>query len=435
VKRSYTLSPPTMESPPLSLHDGFTVYERQFALAAATMPVRVPWSAQEREEILRVARSSLGIHREWVPTIDAEVVSTTDGGGYRVEHWQSISWPGCRGAADLYLPNRLREPYPVVILACGHGEGGKRAGIYRRMAVHLVRQGMAVLVPDNIGQGERISMGHTKVVKVFEYGLSLQGLIVMETMGWLDWVKTAPRLDPARIAFVGNSGGGLLALFLGALCRDDLAAISSSGYPGTFSFIAQKEKKHCHCNLLPGVVGKLEMWQLYGAMAPTPLFLFQGNGDHFFPVDLFWHNARKVLACYERAGAATDFRAEVTEGGHSWDARRCTLLARYLCGQLGLPYHEATTPDVVEPGELPLCYPGDSFLSISTDEVARRLTASPEGSATALWEVFPPTVNVAESPEIFSRGGLKQIFSQYEAFLSPPAGAFSAHGFGRASAK
>jgi len=78
---------------------------------------------------------------------------------------------------------------------------------------------------------------------------------------------------------------------MGALCRDDFAAIASSGYPSTFDFIARKEKQHCHCNLLPGIVGELEMWHVYGAIAPKPLFLFQGNGDHFFPVDLFHHTA------------------------------------------------------------------------------------------------------------------------------------------------
>ena len=84
----------------------------------------------------------------------------------------------------------------------------------------------------------------------------MQGLIVSETLGWLQWLAARKDIDATRLAAVGNSGGGTLTVFL-AVLAPELAALSSSGYPSTFEFIARKEKRHCDCNILPGIVGEL----------------------------------------------------------------------------------------------------------------------------------------------------------------------------------
>nr|WP_289621102.1 hypothetical protein [Bacteroides intestinalis] len=62
----------------------------------------------------------------------------------------------------MYIPsnNDADKGLPVVLLACGHGNNGKLYPAYRKMAEYLASSGIAVLVPDNIGQGERHFMGH-----------------------------------------------------------------------------------------------------------------------------------------------------------------------------------------------------------------------------------------------------------------------------------
>ena len=370
-------------------------YERRFRLAAGGLPVRRPW----------------------VPAIAAQAASVAEAGEVSVHHLRFTSWPDCRGAAHLYLPGRWAGArVPGVILCCGHGAGGKLCGDYRAMAGRVAALGAAVLVPDNIGQGERAPMGHSDCVGPFACGVSVQGLIVLETMGWLAWLGRHERVDPSRVAAIGNSGGGVLTLFLGAFCRDGLAGLSSSGYPSTFEFIARKRKKHCHCNVLPGIVGELEMWQLYGCFAPKPIFLFQGEDDELFPRDLFEATARRVEEAYRRCGAAGGFRAEVFGGGHSWDARRVDAVGEFLHRTLGF----AGDPD--RPPEAPPgageCFEQWPAGALTTDGVAELLTGSPPAGFGSLREVFPPQAGLPADGEAAAPGASpEQICAQFEAFL------------------
>lgn len=402
-------------------------YEKRFLQALIKMPSRRPWIEAERQEILACVQNCLGIRESWVPKVTTKIQAVTQRDGFVIEHHQAQSWPDVHSAADLYLPEHANadadaEKLPVVLLACGHGQGGKRAQDYRRMAEHLARHRIAVLVSDNIGQGERIAMGHRDVVEVFACGLSLQGLIVMENMGWLRWLKSQPRFDSQKIALIGNSGGGTLSLFLGALCVDELAAVSSSGYPCTFDFVARKEKKHCHCNILPHIVGELEMWQIYGCIAPKPLLLFQGMQDQLFPYDLFRQTSRKVAAVYEHASAGGEFESCITEGGHSWDAQRHHLLTRFLCQTLTVAFDESRIDETDPLPDLPACHPQWPLHARTADDLARHLTGRQGEPAEHLWDVFrPPHATPHAMPKDthlpLLQTDLRQIISQFEAFL------------------
>jgi len=402
-----------------STHDLFEQYERRFAEARLRMPDRNP---ADHKAIARVAKDCLGIRDEWVPKIQAEKVreATFDGG--RIEMLRSTSWPGIVGSALLYVPDGAADRrLPLVILCCGHGKQGKLTDGYQRMARHVTRCGAMVLCPDNLGQGERTAMGHGDCVKPFACGTSVQGLIVMETLGWVAWALKQPRVDPRRLAAIGNSGGGTLTVFLAALCPE-LAVLSSSGYPSTFDFVARKEKKHCHCNILPGVVGQLEMWHLLGSFAPRPLLIFQGDGDPLFPTDLFYHTARKVQQVYRAQKAEKNFEYRIVTGGHSWDAPRNVLAGQFLSRRLGLK----GTPKRANENEPLLsdkdrCFDSWPANALTTDSLAEQLTGRRIDDNVRLWDVFPPRVpNGVVLEDLAKRGSTRQILAQFEAFLRQP---------------
>jgi len=404
---------------PASAHDLFEHYERRFAEARLRMPDRNPAVPADREAIARVAKECLGIRDEWIPKIRAEKARAVSFDGGSIEMLRASSWPGVAATALLYLPDgKPSKPLPLVVLCCGHGKGGKLAEGYQRMARHITRRGAMVLCPDNLGQGERAAMGHSNCVKPFACGLSVQGLIVMETLGWIAWALKEPRVDARRVAAIGNSGGGTLTVFLAALCPE-LAALSSSGYPSTFEFVARKEKKHCHCNVLPGVVGQLEMWQLLGSFAPRPLFIFQGDGDPLFPPDLFYHTARKIRCVYRAHDAEKAFEARVVTGGHSWDARRYVLAGDFLAKQFGL---KKSIPRENEKEQVlaatDRCFDPWPADALTTDAVAEQLTGRRVNDNVKLWDVYPPAApRDVPLDNIAHRGATRQILAQFEAFL------------------
>lgn len=392
-------------------------YEQKFSQAAVSLPFRRPWIAEEQAEIVETLKQCLRIREEWVPVFKPTAVATTEEQGYHVEHLQVETWPGVRGAADLYLPS-TEGPHPAVLVVCGHAQGGKRAHSYQQMATHLARQGIVVLISDNIGQGERTPMGHFRTVEVFQCGLSLQGLIAMEATAALSWLREHPQVDPGKVAVTGNSGGGLLSLLVGVLCRDQLFAVASSGYPSTFDFIARKEKGHCHCNLIPGIVGELEMWQLYGCIAPKRLLIFQGSGDHFFPADLFVHTARKIASAYTATGSPEQFTATMVEGGHPWDTPRRTYLTRFFCEVFALPFVGDLCSESAPLTALPPCYPGWPEDAKTANQLARELTGFCGSPLSTLADVVLSETALSDNlpPEI------SQILAQYELFLRDSSG-------------
>lgn len=408
---------------PQAAHDAFEQYERRFAEARLRMPTRNPALPLDRAEIARTACACLGIRDAWVPRIEAQPVRQASFEGGQIEMLRASSWPGVVASALLYVPAQpAGGPAPLVILCCGHGADGKLDPGYQRMARHLARRGAMVLCPDNIGQGERVAMGHADCVKPFACGTSLQGLIVMETLAWAVWAAAEPRVDRRRLAAIGNSGGGTLTLFLAALCPE-LAVLSSSGYPSTFAFIAGKEKKHCHCNILPGIVGQLEMWHLLGSFVPRPMFLFQGASDALIPQDLFLQMARKVRDVYRSLEAQAALRTAVFPGEHSWDERRTTALGNFLAEHLGLhrPVRGDGPADALLTRNHP-CLAAWPAEALDADHLAEQLTGRRVEGSPCLCDVFPPQASAEVlDAKIVDRGSTRQILAQFEAFLKPPA--------------
>ncbi|MDW7658361.1 MAG: acetylxylan esterase [Bacillota bacterium] len=395
----------------------FEAYDRRFCQAMLEMPLLKPWIDSDRAVIIQKVRQCLRIEDRLIPKIMAEPARTIRKDGYSVNLLQATSWPGVKCAANLYCPDRPTGRFPLVLLCCGHGADGKLNPGYQAMAIRLARQGAMVLVPDNIGQGERIPMGHKEPVIPFACGLSIQGLIVMETMAWLRWAMADRRVDADRLGAIGNSGGGTLTLFLAALCPE-LAVLSSSGYPSSFAYIARKEKKHCHCNLLPGIVGQIEMWQILGLFAPKPLFIFQGSNDHLFPEDLFFKITRQLKTVYASFNADQQLRWASIEGPHSWFVEKRHQLANFLAETLQLDPPELLRDDLTDClATSATCYPQWPENALNLDDLAVQLTGIKPNKDITLWDVFPPDVTLPADQFTGLRGDYRQIFAQYEAFL------------------
>jgi hypothetical protein len=400
------------------MNSAIDFYERRILQKTANIPMRSPWKKRERLEILELAKLCLGVRDEWIPEIKAELLHAISMPDFVCECLSFTSWPGVIGTATLYKPvtknsNRL----PLVILCCGHGENGKLAPAYQLMARHICRQGAVVLVPDNIGQGERSAMGHHGSIGPFAQGGSLQGLIVMETMAWLRWAQANALIDSTRIAAIGNSGGGVLTLFLAAFCPE-LAVVSSSGYPSSFEFIARKEKIHCACNLLPGIIGRLEMWHLLGCFAPKPLLLFQGINDQLFPIDVFLSTVRKVKRVYDEFKSTDNFHYHQINGEHSWNRQSREVVGAFLAKYLGVSeIPSLDSEELLSVSDVALTEWPENALQ--TDDIIPSITGQKCSQQQRLWDIYPPLMpdNIEDTPRV-PRDKMRHFFAQLECFMT-----------------
>ena len=126
---------------------------------------------------------------------------------------------------------------------------------------------------------------------------SLQGLPA-DTRAALDWTLRQPSVDPERIALVGASTGGYLALLYGALLYGSgdsqiraIAAIAPAVDPSEFDFPPELAEEFA--GMLRGITGSelLDQWRrlepLAGhlqALATRPLLLVTGDRDDLFPL-------------------------------------------------------------------------------------------------------------------------------------------------------
>lgn len=128
------------------------------------------------------------------------------------------------------------ERRPVVV--CQHGlEGvpidtitrvGDGARYYSGFAHELAVRGFITYAPQNPYRGEnrfrQIQRGANPL------GLSLYSFILPQHQKTLDWLKTIPQVDPARIAFYGLSYGGKTAVRVPTLLTDYCLSICSGDF-------------------------------------------------------------------------------------------------------------------------------------------------------------------------------------------------------------
>lgn len=389
----------------------FEEYERRFATARLQKPILCPWQEQDRAEILRKVKAMLRWDEKYMPEIsNMEAVSELDAGTCRVLEYRYRTWPHVYGAATLYLP-KTEGPYPLVFVCCGHGKQGRQTESYAAMGRSLAELGMAAMVMDNLGQGDRNLLpefknrGHWQAVAPFYCGLTLQGLIVMETVALIRHMQKDSRFDSNRFGACGNSGGGTLTMFLAALAPE-LRVLASSGYPSELDYVLTKEKVHCSCNLLVGGLLGPDMWEIYSLFAPKPLLLSSGKKDGLFSDEAVRRCYRKVKYTYTQLGAEEAFFSRRTESGHSWKLEDTNGICAFLAKQLlAVDVQDRESWPMQQTASVPM--PEDAM---DVEQLAQNLTGitMPEGSK--LHHVFPPAVSVEDET-------LMRIFAQYECAL------------------
>ena len=393
----------------------FREYEKRFLNAQKELN-----ESLTKEEIVETIKSVLGINEEMIPNIhNLCVVSERNVCGIIVQELLFESWDDFYGTATLYLPKTNGEKLPFVFLCIGHGEDGRKTESYVQMAYRLARLGMAVLIPDCIGRGARKPQGHSQTtIAPFYFGYTLQGLILCEALALIRYMQKDSRFDANRFGACGNSGGGTLTTLLCALAPE-LSVIATSGYPSEFSFILQKERSHCACNLLPGIIPQLEMWQLLGCFAPKPLLIEQGINDNLIPHDLCKRCHRKVRNVYVSADAEESLKLEISNTEHSWQKDDIAIISRFLAEEL---------LNIIPDDEFEFIFENQSdsiklpFKSLDVIQLCEKLSGKKYPENIKLEDIFPPKfrgeqLNAETIISNLGYGDIMRLLAQWECVL------------------
>ena len=179
--------------------------------------------------------SAIGTMPERTP-LNARTVATLKREGYSIEKVIFESMPGVFVTANLFVPDGAGRR-PAVVMSCGHADTGKDCDTYLRACVIAAGRGFVALMFDPYYQGERCtSLRRGSCSSHNEMGLrgslidwSAPLLRIWDGMRAIDYVLTRPEVDPARIGYMGQSGGGTMTALMEA-ADDRIRAAAPSCY-------------------------------------------------------------------------------------------------------------------------------------------------------------------------------------------------------------
>lgn len=273
--------------------------------------------------------------------LNAKVLGTSHQVGFRVEKIIFESIPKRYVTANLYIPEG-KGPFPVAVELCGHGLGGKIPT--PKSAVLLALNGIAVMVVDPVGQGERIQFvdensktltrGATTEHTLLNAGANLVGTSVAACEFWdnhraIDYLMTRPDIDKDKIAAYGSSGGGTQISYLVGL--DDRIKVAS-----VCSYFSQRERvleiygPSDGCQHIP-YEGReqLEIADFVMMMAPRPVLIMSGLYDF---VD-YWgatQGFNEMKKAYTVLGSSEKVEMFTIEGGHGMPKPKREALASWF---------------------------------------------------------------------------------------------------------
>lgn len=316
-----------------------------------------------------------------------------------------------RMSVNFYKPNNNGgdNTYPAVLLLPGHEQRGKGANTYQMTALMLAGNGIAVLVPDPISEGERMQMmnpdGTTKNMKATSEHSQLQAGSVLtgnnivkeelkENLALFNVLYynkiSGVKIDKKNIGVMGNSGGGAQASYLGAVDNRIKAICCCSWFTRRINMM-EKYGPDDPCQWIPGEIkSELEISDLYIINAPRPTLIMSGTLD-FIDFEGAKEGANELRKIYTTLKAKKNFNFFSEKSEHGITETKREKATMFFRQELGVKT-KVITEEMLE--AIPMdarklqCSPtGQMLTSFHTSEALPnkyiRLTRENQGEKTA----------------------------------------------------
>jgi cephalosporin-C deacetylase-like acetyl esterase len=349
--------------------------------------------------------------------LNPRITGTIHRDSYRIEKLIFESLPGIFVTANLYVPTTGKPPFPAILAPLGHTPNGKAAMRYQYTYQTLARKGYVVLTWDPFGQGERIqylragtnytrfhaiSQEHTQAGSpMVLFGGTFALYLAWDGIRGLNYLLTRSEVDGDRIGCTGQSGGGTMTMFLGALEPRIHAAVAIEGNfanvagpfydpPGSIS--------DPETDIVGSLPLRMDRGDLLAAFAPKPLLVCytkKDEGQTYGPVntEATLENYAELVRIYGIAGVKEKVALFQENLPHGMDyfSRRATYawfnrwFGKLDAGLDEVPYDAA--PDealnATATGQVSSSFHGRSVVQLNTDRAKQLLPASYFGANAA----------------------------------------------------
>lgn len=287
------------------------------------------YQKQRREFFLR----QLGGLPERTP-LRPQITGTIERDGYRIEKVLFESQPGFVVSSALFIPDaeHYEAPYPGVLVVCGHSSQAKAYEAYQTACALLARNGVAALIIDPVGQGERYqhldeegnielpstTAGHSLLgLGSILLGQNTARFEVWDGMRAIDYLESRDDIDATRIGCMGNSGGGTQTSYLMAL-EDRIVAASPACYITSFEKLLETiGPQDAEQNIYGQIAAGMDHADYLFMRAPTPVLICCATND-FFHIEGTWESFRSAKRIFARQGFPEHIELVETANTHGW---------------------------------------------------------------------------------------------------------------------
>ena len=274
--------------------------------------------------------------------LNPRIIATEQRDGFRIERIIYESRPNFFVTAILYLPV-TEGPYPGVLVPCGHDPNGKAAEAYQRAAVFLAHNGIAAMIYDPIGQGERSQLldadGKQKYGSTIEHtivtvgsiplGLNVAGYRIWDGIRGIDYLCSRDDINPDRIGCTGNSGGGTLTSYLMALDERVLCAAPSCYITSLKNLIAVDGPHDGEQNVAGALAFGMDQGDFILMRAPRPTLICCATHD-FFPIAGTWDTYRVAKRAYTKLGFEERVNLAEADESHGYTPLLRQAMVRWM---------------------------------------------------------------------------------------------------------
>lgn len=348
--------------------------------------------AARQQRLKQAFLAAIGPFPDRVP-LAPQVTGRVEKTGYAVEKLIFTSQPGIHVTAALFLPDEREfpKPWPAVLVACGHTDMGKAHDAYQRAAALLATHGIAAILFDPIGQGERRQfcddhgkstcggcLGEHNAVGAacIPLGRNLAAWMIHDGIRGLDYLASRPDIRGDRLGCMGNSGGGTQTAYIAALDDRVAAAVISCYVTSLYGKLPRAlGPQDAEQNIFSQLAFGLDHADYLLLRAPRPALVCGATRD-FFDIDDTRQAVADAKRAYRLLGAADRLALAEADAEHGFSQplreAACRFMLRWLADR---------DEDVTEPPTLAVLTPAE-------------ITCTPTGSVLAL-------------PEARSRSGMR----------------------------
>jgi cephalosporin-C deacetylase-like acetyl esterase len=330
-------------------------------------------------QIRDIVASTLGAFPERSP-LKTRLIVQLPHEGYRIDSLTYESIPGVVVTANLYVPGDSDGPYPAVICIPPYTVQGKANAECQRLCQLLARRGIASLVIDLPGMGERLEFYDSTLRRSFTgklvaaehahlgnvlllTGHNLTNWMVSDAIRGLDALVELKMADPAKLGVIGCGGGAALARLL--CCVDPrVSAAATVADHFDAEWAEGSDEDHLHYSALEHGVTALDT---LAAFAPRPLLISQCSQDRFKGnVPAHTEELSKFYALLNAKDNLSTFEADGSSGYLKLIRARAT---EHFARAFALPEERVREPET--PPETP-----ETLYCTETGQVSNSLNAT-----------------------------------------------------------